>query len=364
MRIELALALMAVQIVAPGCASAGSEPTSESTGANGNPSAGAGGGQSSGASGSGGEGGATGSGAAGAGGGGAGGAGGTSAEGGAAGAGGSGPCTIPADVDKFLVDRGAALCAQLAGCCTMAKLGYDAHACEAEQLAFTRKYAQLTGCVLGVDQAKAEACLASFVPTQSFCEYEEHQTDESYLLCSDVVFGTKAPGQPCSSHFDCAPVTGKSVTCTDSGFGPTCRDSVLGAVGAACKSPENGQTHVLDCAAGLYCDGGAMKCRKLGDVGDSCGNPIQGSCLPHLFCAAGKCAVGTTQLGGECDYLVNVCAPGMHCDTTTWKCAKSATLGGPCLPDGTCAPIGGAASCVAGRCGIGKGATGTGLCAP
>ena len=333
--------------------SAGSAGSIAGTGgASGQGSAGAAGktsGGTSGASASGGSGG-SGAGAAGASGGGAGGA--------------AGQCDIAPDVDAHLVAYVHALCGQYEGCCKTASLGYDATPCETQYLGFARQFAQDAGCVAKLDVQKAKACLDSFaLADATFCGAPDYETDTTHLACSDAVFGTVAPGDPCKSKLDCAPVPGASVSCTDSGFGPTCRDTVLGAVGASCKSPTNGQTHVLGCGPDMYCDDlGTKKCRKVGAVGDPCAASYSGSCRTGLKCASGACVEGTVPLGASC--ATDLCAPDSHCDATSHTCVKSAKLGGPCLADGTCLPIGGKEACVAGKCGIAKGVGGELVCAP
>jgi hypothetical protein len=209
-------------------------------------------------------------------------------------------------------------------------------------------------------------------------------------LCSDVLRGTIAAGQPCTFNAECTPgLFCKTTTC------PGVCTAFL-AEGAACEDDDNCQDG-LNCSDQNVCET-SMTLDLSGAAGDTCDITGAKFCQDALFCAAVSIAGGApvfqceakpasgchvafpeecpagqfcklppNVLEGACTAMPkagepcgkyspgdsrNVCAPGTVCDVAAGNCVAFKDLGGSCTADdqcysGRCSTAG---ACVSSKC--------------
>lgn len=227
------------------------------------------------------------------------------------------------DQASFVVELSKAYCASVALCCAGALDG-----CEqalAADLERTLESGEQAGNVF--NEARARACvdaIAALDVNDVECTRGFASASGISAVCSEVLDGTVAPGEPCETVEDCrrsgadGTIEGGFVGCAELGGEAIkrCRKfSPTSEVGAECEMGFDGDAaEVFTCAGDLTCTGGA--CERLPSLDEPCPS---GLCAPDLSCEAGTCK----PYPGDGEACAGLCAAGLECNETTMKCAPA-----------------------------------------
>lgn len=236
-----------------------------------------------------------------------------------------------------------ALCESIQGCCSTGQMGYDQAACEAAAKAQLDQELPTTSA--GYDANAAGSCLAEIRGVWSSCADAPETAAPS---CQRVFFGSKNPGEACTSSFDCALPAEGHAECnsfgTTSGSGRQCIVVRTAQKGDACIStsaaPPAGKTFGDCYSAGspFYCDNVSSTCQPRKSAGDAC--QFDNDCAEGNTCTSGKCASAPSE-GQSCSFT---CAKGFYCDFASATCRAQIKAGAacdtngpsPCADDGRC----------------------------
>ena len=242
----------------------------------------------------------------------------------------------PPGVTEFANSLAHALCDNLAGCCKTNGFSFDAGACLAQTQTAAQTYMIGPGVADGAryNPTAASACLALYTSRAQACDDALLSGIPTDLpgggeSCPNLFVGVVAPGQPCTSTFDCAPgPSGSTVVCEALGVSavPTC--TVTGTMGARCT--------VGNCyPSGLTCVYSA--CAERSSVGGECVS--DSDCVPSAYCPqSGKCAARDLPTGAPCESSPNACGVGSYCNgaTSSATCTPDLGYGAPCTQNAAC----------------------------
>jgi hypothetical protein len=235
--------------------------------------------------------------------------------------GGSDP--IPqADLPKRVADL---VCDSTAGCCRSGGFPIDVAACKAGYTAELQAgLADNLERGVRYDATAAGDCLAAAASNIVCGEVNEAATP----ACKRIFVGTAAPGQPCTSSRECAPVAGRTVRCgSDDGLSPevctaNSNDTTPhGKSGEACTST---------CSDDNSCDFASTPVPLPGPGGVPEPQPAPVACYltDGLFCNSGHCAP-LLAVGEAClDY--EACRGTAFCNFNTGLCTAPQPNGSPC----------------------------------
>lgn len=274
---------------------------------------------------------------------------------------------------SFALTFAHAVCDDLAGCCHLNGFPFDAASCltTAEAQAHTVLIDPALTAGATYDPSAASLCLSDVAAASRACNdaLPTNAWAASSVIatnCTKVYAGTKAPGETCSSDYECAPgPAGSAVSCVGwlaenaegvtTSAGHICQVVVPGTVGATCGSSISPPpSTIADCdSAGLTCSWEGS-CQPRLAVGERCVGASD--CVATAWCSAGVCAAQLGE-GMACDPYAGACATGLYCSATSSTCVRLGGAGtscsadvecdGMCDPSGTCSTssIASATSC-------------------
>ncbi len=192
------------------------------------------------------------------------------------------PASGPVAREDFLSRAAAAICDNIASCCSSEGYGFNRAGCEANVDA-TIHIADVPNTIW--NDAAAEPCIDTLAAEATRCRIGAAHVRTT---CKAILTGTLPEGAPCTYDVECAAIDGAEALCTFEGY---------------CANPEDG--------APLH-----------GTVGDGCDGTCEGlACGPF----------------GDREPLGISCftQDGVVCSGTLRTCVKMPKLGEPC-PDGWC----------------------------
>ncbi len=199
----------------------------------------------------------------------------------------------------------------------------------------------------GYDPVAGQACLGALdaaSKNSAFCSSDF--VGLSALPQCQYVFGGQAvaPGEPCTSNFDCAMAAGGSALCfmqaSGGGSTGTCVQTQTGAVGqgpcvATFKGfpsqqwigpPPPSTGYTCDVADGVWCNPTTHECTALGTTGQLCW--ADEDCVTSDYCASGSCRLRVA-VGAACGNTSGECVNTAYCDFSSSSICK------PLLPNGS-----------------------------
>ena len=301
-----------------------------------------------------------------------------SGNGGAIGHGGV-PSGTPVAIADYAAEYSAAVCDTVADCCQASPYGWDRSGCLSSVSAANSGYeAVLSDGGMRWNAEAAGTCIAYVRRNYSGCSPPPDLDMDR--VCANVFVGSKQPGAPCTSQYQCAaPATGEArcvPVASDAGgrlvcmvcpsnydrgkLGDPCHQSCnytpigISCAGSTWKAPSD-PTAVTDMPTtcykndGLRCAPSTSKCGPLAQNGEACSG--SDDCTSALYCKSSRCAPREA-LGAACTRTSAGCVAGAYCDPQSLTCVPALPDGAVCSDSGMC--LSGACQSGAKVCGQGR----------
>jgi hypothetical protein len=285
-----------------------------------------------------------------------------SGNGGAIGHGGV-PSGTPVAIADYAAEYASAVCDSVAACCQASPYGWDEGGCLSATKAISSGYEAVLS-VGGVkwDAEAAGTCIAYVRRNYAGCPPPPDLDMDR--VCANLFVGSKPPGAPCTSQYQCATPAKGEARClpfaTDGGgslvcmvnpsnydrgkLGDPCHQSCnytpigISCDGSTWKDPSDPSavTDVpLTCYKndGLRCDSSTGTCVPLAKSGEACSGSAD--CESALYCKSSKC-VPREALGAVCTRSGAGCVAGAYCDPQALTCVPALADGQSCGDSGMC----------------------------
>jgi hypothetical protein len=259
----------------------------------------------------------------------------------------------PVPEDRFIGELVAAICDNVAACCTANGFEYDADGCRRTLSSLYGQAFPAPGAPGVVyDASVAGECIALAARIAESCAEPTGRTN----ACTSAYVGMRKAGEACTLDLECAAPPGGTADCaTDSTTGAqTCQSRPRGKSGDACHATCTERSNGRSCSLhsdrdgsaecytndGLFCESTTQACTALGAIGASCTGFDE--CVSAAFCDSGIC-VARIALGescvehcatGTCSYD-DPCVAGAYCEGGS--CVPRKSAGAPCSVDTECA---------------------------
>lgn len=233
--------------------------------------------------------------------------------------------TGPDDVEhnEFQTKMVHALCDSVQNCCTQAERGFDAVHCR--QTVIQQFVVPLSDTSLVYDSSQAGACIDAVSHAAQACQSVDITT------CFNAFAGSKPPGSPCMSSFECAPGPGGFAVCSQMGM---------------CVQPNRGVGGEVCSFTCIEAPGSAPKCKSV-FYGASAGTQAACHSENGLACVTNPTGPATCQsMSIDCrQNPTGACPQGYLCDIKSDRCYVPVPVGQscaqvPCGTDGYCGPNG------------------------
>jgi hypothetical protein len=236
----------------------------------------------------------------------------------------------------FIARLAVALCEDVAPCCARAHFAHAPAACAAREQLYLQNHFRLgPGPRVVYDPNAESSCLQAVAACVRQCEGPELLGEldgvPSLAICSQVLQGTQAVGEPCDTWADCN-------TSVSTGY-VTCQGGVCvyvappGALppsntlqaGDPCTVSQNLELCASECSPGTYCDitGVCEAQRESGPCTDLCDE----SCTSASYCDyVNQICAPKTPEGGACTIWDACQGDNIHCQSNNTCAADLLTL--------------------------------------
>ena len=266
-------------------------------------------------------------------------------------------------IADYTTEYSSAVCDTVAPCCQASQYGWDRSGCLSSVSALYSGYEAVLS-VGGVrwDAEAAGTCIAYVRRNYAGCNPPPDLDMDR--VCANVFGGSKQPGTPCTSQYQCAaPATGEARcvrVVSDAGASLVCvvRPSNYdrGKLGDPCHQSCNYTPIGISCTGstwndpsdpsaatdlpttcykndGLQCDPSTSKCVPLAQSGQACSGSAD--CTSALYCKASRCAPREA-LGAACTRTSAGCVAGAYCEPQSLTCVPALPDGDACSDSGVC----------------------------